>query len=260
MSFVDTHTHLFAGDFDADREAVVCAAVEAGVDRLVLPSTDLSNHRRMIDMVKAYPPFCRGAVGLHPTSIEEGTDLGAELEGVDRLLREAEIPYVAVGEVGLDRYWSTERFADQVEALRFQIDLSLRWGLPLILHTREAFPEMFRVLDAYKGKGLRGVFHGFQGTADDYRRTQEYGRFWIGIGGALTFKNSPLPETVRHMDLRDIVLETDAPYLAPHPYRGKRNQSAHIPLIARKLAEATGLPPEEVEAVTTENARALFTL
>lgn len=258
MYYIDTHAHLFDSAFDADRESIVGEAVENGVLKMILPAIDSASHEKLISTVRQYPDYCFAAMGLHPTSVNEMQDYGKELETVRQYLDVRPVPFVAVGEIGLDLYWRRDRLEEQTAALHYQIELALEHSLPVILHTRDAFDEMFRILKQYAGSSLRGVFHGFSGTVDDYHTITEIGGFLCGIGGTVTYKNCPLAETVRLMDLNDIVLETDAPYLTPVPYRGKRNKSAYIPLIAGKISELKNIPIETVASLTSENAKTLF--
>lgn len=199
-------------------------------------------------------------MGLHPTSINDNPRFRDDLEQVARYLASPPegIRFCGVGEVGLDLYWSRDFLAEQQEALRFQAELSLQYGLPLVIHTRDAWDEMCELLETFRGRGLRGVMHSFCGTAAHYRRIKAAGDFLLGIGGTVTYKKSELPATLREIPLSDLVLETDSPYLPPVPYRGKRNESAYVTLVAAKLAELYGATPDEVAAVTTRSALRMF--
>lgn len=256
MKFVDTHTHLFASEFDEDRDAVMTRCLEQGVDTLILPAIDSETHAAMLACCQQWS-CCNAALGLHPTSV--GANYKEELSVVQSLM--ATNDFVAVGEIGLDLYWSKEFLTEQEEALHVQIEWALQKGKPVILHTRDAFPEMERALKRYEGRGLRAVFHGYSGDVDQYRRLEAMDcTFYYGIGGVVTFKKASLAEVVSEMSLSKIVLETDAPYLTPVPYRGKRNESGYIPLIAARIAEIKGVSLEEVAAATTKNANFLFNL
>lgn len=202
-------------------------------------------------------------MGLHPTSVNGNPRWREELDRVERLLQEPPAgipPFCAVGEIGLDLYWSRDYRAEQTEAFRRQIELALAIGLPVAVHTREAWPETLALLDDYRGRGLRGVFHAFSESPETYRALKETGDFLFGIGGVVTFKKSRLADTVRAMELDDLVLETDAPYLTPAPHRGRRNEPAYVRYVCEKVAALKGLSPEEVAAATTRNAARLFGL
>ncbi|MCC8088331.1 MAG: TatD family hydrolase [Rikenellaceae bacterium] len=258
MYFIDTHTHLFDERFDDDRADVIFRAVDNGVKNFILPATDTDTHEKVICVVREFPGICYAMMGLHPTSVNDNSRYRSDLQIVEKYLDDKPIDFIAVGEIGLDLYWSKDYLAQQEEALRFQLDLALKHALPVSLHVREAFAEIFRVLDDYAGKKLKGVFHSFSGTIDDYRRIKSLGDFKVGISGPVTYKKSPLPEVLEYIPLEDIILETDAPYLPPVPYRGKRNESAYLPLIARKIAEIKEVTVDIVAEATTANAKKLF--
>jgi TatD DNase family protein len=252
---IDTHAHLYTEEFDSDRREVVTRAVECGVSRLVIPSTDMNDFEAMMTLCRDYPAICFPAAGLHPVSVN--ADYETELTFLEK---QFEINrFVAVGEIGIDCYWSMDFIEQQRDAFERQIKLSERLRLPIIIHARNSFNEIFAILDRVHNSNIRGVFHGFSGGRDEYLKIKEYGGFKIGVGGALTFKNSKLPQTLEIIPIADIVLETDAPYLTPHPYRGRRNESAYIPIIAQKIAELKNLYLDEVDAITTANANELFT-
>ncbi len=261
MKLIDTHSHLYDEAFDTDRETVFARAVEAGVERLLLPAIDSESHARLFDLCRRHPDRCFPMVGLHPTSINENPRWREELALVERYLAappEGIARWYGVGEIGLDFYWSRDAQAEQVETFRRQIELSLTYGLPIAVHVRDAWPETLEVMRAYRGRGVRGVFHAFSGGLEAYRELRTLGEFRFGIGGAVTFKKSPQAEVVREMELGDMVLETDCPYLTPVPHRGERNESAYVRLVCEKVAELKGLTPEEVAATTTATAQALF--
>lgn len=255
IEFIDTHTHLFEPEFAEDREMVVQRAVEAGVKTLCLPCITESSLSRMEEMCAAFPGICYPMIGLHPTELGDDYQtvldrMYKELKGCDR--------YIAVGEVGLDLYWDDTRKNGQLDAFRQQIEWAAETGLPLTIHSRSAFDDLYRVMDDSRSKGLTGVFHCFSGDADEARKLLSFNGFCLGIGGVVTYKKSTLPSVLADVPLERVVLETDSPYLAPVPRRGKRNESSYIPFIAQKLAEIYGCSVEEVAAVTTENARRLF--
>ena len=255
--YVDTHAHIFDADFDSDRAETVARALAAGVKKIVLPAVDSHSHRAMIDTVRQFPEVCHAAIGMHPTSVNENTKWRDELQIVRNLLKEPPVKWCAIGEVGLDLHWSTSSLTEQCQALVIQMQLAIEYDLPLILHVRDAWNEIFPLLEPLHGQ-IRGVFHSFQGTLKDYRQIQELGNFAVGIGGFITYKNSSTVKVVEQIPIEDIVLETDAPYLTPVPFRGTRNESAHIPVIAAKIAEIKGIPVEEVMRATTARAQSIF--
>jgi len=251
--FIDTHTHLYDAQFDEDRPEMIARALAAGVERMYLPNCDSGTLAAMQQLCAAFPDHCFPMMGLHPCSVKE--DYKKELELVQHELKTGK--YVGVGEIGLDYHWDTTFVAEQQEAFRLQTDWAIALDLPIIIHTRKSLEDGIAIVREKQQGSLKGIFHCFGGTVEEAKEIIELG-FYIGIGGVLTFKNSTLPETLSQIDLRHIVLETDAPYLAPVPYRGKRNESAYIPLIAHKLAETKNCPVETVAAITSENARKLF--
>ncbi len=256
MILCDTHSHIFDDAFDADRAEVVRRATESGVERIILPAIDSESHSRLIDTLHAFPEVCRGAMGVHPTSLT-AENVEAELEEVRRLLDCGE-EWVAIGEIGLDYYWSTDHTEAQHRALRCQLDWSLERGLPVIIHTREAWDDMTALLEEYSGRGLRGVMHAFCGTVDHYERIRRTGDWVFGIGGVVTYKKGGVAEVVAQMELADLVVETDAPYLPPVPYRGKRNEPAYVIHTAHRIAEVLGVSIAEVARHTRENAKRIF--
>lgn len=263
MRLIDTHSHLYDEAFDTDRDEAFARAVDAGVERLLLPAIDSESHARLFDLCRRHPDRCFPMIGLHPTSINENPRWREELALIEHYLDappEGIGRWWAVGEIGLDLYWSRDAQADQTEAFRCQIDLALRHGLPISVHTRDAWPEMLELMHSYRGCGIRGVFHAFSGTVETYRALRELGDFRFGVGGVVTFKKSKVADIVQEMDLADIVLETDCPYLTPVPHRGERNESAYVHLVCEKIAELKGLAPDEVAAATTATACALFGL
>lgn len=269
MNLTDTHSHLYDEAFDDDREEAFARAEEAGVKRLVLPAVDSESHERLFDLCRRHPAACVPMMGLHPTSVNENPRWREELDLVEKYLAtppEGIARFCAVGEIGLDYYWSKEHVAEQIEAFVSQCRLAARLGLPVAIHTRDAWEDMVRIIALEtkaarnKGQQLRGVFHAFAEGIETYRRLKALGDFVFGIGGVVTFKKSRLPDVVKEMDLEDIVLETDCPYLTPAPYRGKRNESAYVRFVCEKVAELKGLTPEEVAAATTANAIRIFGL
>ncbi len=261
MKLIDTHSHLYEPEFDADREEALARAADAGVCRLLLPAIDAQSHERMFDLCRRHPDRCTPMMGLHPTSVNDNPLWQEELTRVEEYLHhppEGIARFCAVGEIGLDLYWSRDFREEQIEAFRRQIDLALEGGLPIAVHVREAWPETLEVVESYRGRGLRGVFHAFSDGVETYRRLKECGEFLFGIGGVVTYKKSRIADVVREMQLGDLVLETDCPYLTPVPHRGERNESAYVRYVCAKVAELKGLAEEEVAAATTANAVRMF--
>lgn len=255
IEFIDTHTHLFEPEFAEDREAVVQRAVEAGVKTLCLPCITEASLSRMEEMCAGFPGICYPMIGLHPTEL--GDDYQAVLDRMYKELKGNDC-YIAVGEVGLDLYWDDTRKNEQLDAFRQQIEWATETGLPLAIHSRNAFDDLYKVMDDNRSKGLTGVFHCFSGDAEEARKLLSFDGFYLGIGGVVTYRKSTLPSVLADVPLERVVLETDSPYLAPVPRRGKRNESSYIPFVAQKLAEIYGCSVDEVAAVTTDNARRLF--
>lgn len=262
MRLIDTHSHIYVADFDADRDEAFARAREAGVVRQLLPAIDAQSYERLFATCRAYSGYCVPMMGLHPTSVNDNTRWREAVRQVETYLTAPPpgVRFCAVGEIGLDFYWSDGFRAEQTEALRLQIEAALRHDLPISVHTRNAWPEMTELIETYRGRGLRGVFHAFTDTATTYRRLRACGDFAFGIGGVVTFKNSTLAQVVRQMNPDDLLLETDCPYLAPVPYRGRRNEPAHVALVCDAVALATGLTPAEIAARTSLRATRMFGL
>ena len=253
---IDTHSHIFSEEFKEDLSEVIARAKEIGVEKIFMPNIDDTSVEDMLNVCQAYPDYCFPMIGFHPTSVE-GPDAIYKVREMKKRLVEGH-PYIAVGEVGLDLYWDKTWLKEQQLILDEQIQWALEWNLPLVIHCREAFPELFQVLEPYKHTGLTGVFHSFTGTVDEARELMDYSRFMIGINGVVTFKKSTLPEVLQEVPLTKLVLETDSPYLAPVPFRGKRNETSYVKRVAVKLAELYGIEIGEVERQTTENALKVF--
>ena len=253
---IDTHSHIFSEEFKEDLSEVIARAKEIGVEKIFMPNIDDTSVEDMLNVCQAYPDYCFPMIGFHPTSVE-GPDAIYKVREMKKHLVEGH-PYIAVGEVGLDLYWDKTWLKEQQLILDEQIQWALEWNLPLVIHCREAFPELFQVLDPYKHTELTGVFHSFTGTVDEARELMDYSRFMIGINGVVTFKKSTLPEVLQEVPLTKLVLETDSPYLAPVPFRGKRNETSYVKRVAVKLAELYGMEIGEVERQTTENALKVF--
>jgi len=253
MHFIDTHTHLFLPEFDSDRSQVVENAKNNGVKKLLLPNVDSSTSESLKSMVRLFPEYCIPMAGLHPTSVNE--NYKSELNKVEKFLAENEV--CAIGEIGIDLYWDRTYIKEQEEVFRYQIDIAKNNNLPIVIHARDSFDEIFQIMNDVDDEKLNGVFHAFTGNEEQAQRIINWG-FKIGLGGILTFKNSGLDKVVNTIDINHIVLETDSPYLAPVPKRGKRNESSYIKYIAQKLAEIKNISIDEVARITTKNAEQLF--
>ena len=255
MILIDTHTHLYLNAFNNDREEVVARALVDGVKYMLLPNIDSSSVKGMQALCDRFPENCFPMMGLHPTSVKG--NFREELKMVEDLL--ASNNYFGVGETGIDLYWDKTWYREQVEAFNRQIDLAIAYDLPLIIHARESFTEIFRVLENRDTGGLRGVFHCFTGDVGQAKHATALD-FKLGIGGVLTYKNSGLDQVVSEIGLNELILETDAPYLSPVPHRGKRNESAYVLHVAEKLSEILNISIEEVAEATTHNASELFNM
>ncbi|MDR1054799.1 MAG: TatD family hydrolase [Prevotellaceae bacterium] len=253
--YIDTHTHLFAKEFDNDRDEVIRRAQEAGVERFILPDIELSSFEVMMKLAEKYPCICLPTIGLHPTSVN-AENYKAELDFVHKTIDKHK--FAAVGEIGIDCYWTMDYVEQQRIVFEAQLRMAAERDLPVIIHARNSFHEIFAILDKLMFLNIRGVFHSFSGTHADYEKIKSYKNFKIGIGGIVSFKNGGIAGVVENIPLDDIVLETDSPYLAPVPYRGKRNESAYIPLIVRKIAEIKGVKEDTLARYTADNARELF--
>lgn len=255
MKFIDTHTHLYLPEFDADRDEMIGRAAECGVSKLLMPNIDSQSLDSMLSVSDKYKNICYPMIGLHPTSVQN--DDNSFLESFERILRDHS--FVAIGEIGIDLYWDRTHLKEQTEVFRRQIRLAIETELPAVIHSREAIPEIISVLEEFRGEELKGVFHAFSGTADDAKKITGMG-FVLGIGGTITFKNSKLNEIIPVAGIENIILETDSPYLAPVPYRGRRNESSYIPLINKKLAEILNMDEDSTASVTFDNSCRLFNI
>ena len=253
MQLIDTHTHLYVEAFDEDREQVIRSAFEAGVEHFVIPAIDSSYTERMYALEKSFPDNMHLMAGLHPCHVKE--NVAAELDKVKKQLQERN--FCAVGEIGIDLYWDKTFLKQQQEAFAVQIEWAKAYQLPIVIHCRAAFDEIFEILEAHQAQDLFGVFHCFTGTLEQAKRAIDL-NFKLGIGGVVTFKNGKIDQFLNKLPLTSIVLETDAPYLSPKPFRGKRNETAYLPLILDKIAECYSQSREDIAAVTTQNAKALF--
>jgi TatD DNase family protein len=255
MQLIDTHTHLYLPEFDTDRDEVVNRAVGEGVSKMLMPNIDIQSVDHMLSLVNRYPGICYPMIGLHPTSVKK--DYLIQLETLETIALNHK--FVAMGEIGIDLYWDKTFLKEQLISFRRQIAFASDKDLPVVIHSREAFPEVFTVLEEFKGKVLKGVFHAFSGSIKDAERAVSMG-FKLGIGGIVTFKNSGLDKIVKEIGPENLILETDSPYLAPVPYRGKRNESSYICIINRKLSEIFGMSEEETGSITFLNSTLLFNL
>ena len=253
MKLIDTHTHLYVEAFDEDRDEVIKKAIEKGVDRFYLPSIDSSYTIRMLDLEKKYPDHIRLMMGLHPTYVKE--NYKDELSHVHEYL--AEHDFAAVGEIGIDLYWDQSFLKQQQEAFSLQIQWAKERQLPIVIHCRDAFDEVFEVLEGHRGNDLTGIFHCFTGTKEHADRAIGL-NLKLGIGAVVTFKNGKIDQFIDQVSIDDIVLETDSPYLAPAPYRGKRNQSEYLVYVLKKLSEIHQISEEEIAVITSKNALTVF--
>lgn len=253
MNLIDTHSHIYAEQFQDDRAAVMQRIRNAGIEKVYMPNIDGDSIPAMMEMEKNYPDLCVPMMGLHPCHVTQ--NYRDQLAEVENWLNSR--PFVAVGEIGIDLYWDTSLQEEQTIAFREQINLAKSHNLPIVIHCRNSYHEIVQVLEEENDEKLWGIFHCFTGTAEEGQRVIELG-FYLGIGGIVTFKNAGLNEEVAQLPLDKLVLETDSPYLAPHPKRGKRNESGFLPYIAEKIAEVHNTPVERVAEVTTANANKIF--
>ena len=255
MQFIDTHTHIYDEAFTGEEDEIILQAKEAGVTVMLQPDVDSRERDAMFTLVDRHPGELYAMLGLYPGSVDKGWR-----DEIDAMLRYRDRKVVALGEIGLDYHYGAEFAAEQREAFRVQLELAAQMDLPVNIHLREATEDFFRILDDCRGLRLRGSLHAFSGSFESFQRVQKYGEWYVGIGGVVTFKKASLAETVRRIPLERIILETDSPYLTPTPYRGRRNESAYIPLIAEKIAGLKGIDVSEVAEVTTASARRLFNI
>lgn len=254
--YIDTHTHLFDSAFDEDRTAIVQKAIDTGVERMLLPNIDVDTIDAMHALAKEYPNNCFAMMGLHPGSIKE--DWEDRLVVVKKYLFSQK--YVAVGEIGMDLYWDKTFVNEQAQAFRIQVEWAKDLGLPIAIHARDAFDEIFEILDEINDERLSGVFHCFTGDVDQAKHALSYGDFKLGIGGVLTYKKAGLDQVLEDIELKHLILETDSPYLPPVPYRGKRNESSYLVHIAERLTDIYNVSLKRIEEETTKNALELFSL
>lgn len=255
MKFIDTHAHLYLSQFDSDIDMCIERAQQSGVSKVILPNIDVDSLESMIALHEHNPAMFYPLLGLHPTHVDNSFE--EKLEKLFEMFDKHS--FAGIGEIGIDLYWDKTYFIQQQEAFRRQIMFALGKDLPLVIHARDSLDEIFEILNEINSSHFKGVFHAFSGNTKQAQKVVDMG-FLLGIGGVLTFKNSHLPEVVSNIDLNHIVLETDSPYLAPVPHRGKRNESSYIPLIANKIAEIKERSLEEVAEKTTYNAVKIFNI
>jgi TatD DNase family protein len=254
MELIDTHAHLYASEFNHDRDSIINEAIKSGITKMVLPAIDSEWHEPMIELAERYPGHLFPMMGLHPTSVNK--DYKNELSVAERYISQGSL-FFGIGEIGIDLYWDKTYVDEQVDAFITQINWAKQLNRPVVIHTRDSMDFTLNLLEPLVDGHLRGIFHCFGGTPEQAQRVMDMG-FLLGIGGVVTFKNGKLGPVLQHTGLNHIVLETDCPYLAPVPYRGKRNESKYLHLIAGKMAEILNISREEVANVTTRNAIELF--
>ena len=257
MQFIDTHSHLYSSQFDEDRTQAINDAISAGVSTILLPNISSEYTKGMLEVCGEFPENCFPMMGLHPCDVNED-NIEGELLHLEQELAKGK--YIAVGEIGLDLYWDKTKLEIQKKAFIHQIELAKKYKLPIAIHVRDSFAEAIEIIEKLNDESLSGVFHCFTGRVEDAQRVINLGDFYLGIGGVLTFKNSGLDKTIAKIELQNLILETDAPYLAPAPFRGKRNESKYIVNIAEKLAEVQQIDIDHVARITTLNAKKLFGL
>lgn len=253
MIITDTHTHLYSEAFDQDRQDMIKRAIDANVKRFFIPAIDSTYTDAMLQLEKDFPDHVFLMMGLHPTHVKD--NYKEELGHVEEMLSSRK--FYAIGEIGIDLYWDKTTLGLQIEAFRHQINLAKKYKLPIVIHCREAFNEIFEVLKQETSEDLYGIFHCFTGNIEQAKQAIAY-NMKLGIGGVVTFKNGKIDQFINQIDLKHIVLETDSPYLAPKPYRGKRNESSYINKVLEKLSELYGISKEEIAHITTQNSKDVF--
>ncbi len=250
---IDTHSHIYSEDYNDDIEEVLQNAYNNDVKKIVLPNIDSGTIKRLLDLSNAYPHVCYPLIGLHPTSVQK--DYKEELSVVEYWLDKQK--FYGIGEIGIDLYWDRTFFEEQKEAFRHQIRLAKSRNLPIVIHVRESFNEVYEIVKDEQNGSLKGIFHCFSGDETEAKKIVDLG-FLLGIGGVVTYKNSNLGQFLKKTEINNLVIETDAPYLSPEPKRGKRNESSYLVYVAQKLAEIYQIPFKEVAEITTANSRRLF--
>ncbi|MBA4408409.1 MAG: TatD family hydrolase [Bacteroidota bacterium] len=250
---IDTHSHIYSTDFIHDLDEVIQRAYSNDVRKIILPNIDSSSVKNLLNLVDTYPHICFPLMGLHPTSVNH--DYQDELQVVEYWLKKRK--FYGIGEIGIDLYWDKSFLDEQTHAFRFQLELARQYQLPVVIHVRDSFDEVYHVLSEIIDDNLRGVFHSFSGTAEQAGMVINLG-FKIGVNGIITFKKSGLDEVIKQIDPSNLIIETDSPYLTPSPFRGKRNESSYLVYIAQKIADLHQMTVGEIARITTENARNLF--
>lgn len=251
---IDTHSHIYLDDFDPDRDLIIERAQKAGISGILLPNIDAGSIEAMLHTEQQFPGVCKAMMGLHPTSVK--TDYKEQLIVMEQWLTRRR--FIGIGEIGMDLYWDKTFIEEQKEVLSIQLRWAMELDLPVVIHTRDAFPEIFEVFDKVYDPRLKGVFHSFSGSLKDAQKILAMPGFYLGINGVVTFKKSHLPELLAQTGIDRLLLETDAPYLAPVPHRGKRNEPAFMTHTRDKIAEISGFSPQEVDKITSHNAEKLF--
>ena len=257
MNFIDTHTHLFASEFDNDIDIVIKNALDNGISKMLLPNIDSTTTKKMLQLCDNYPNNCYPMVGLHPCSIKKD-NLEKEISHVEQMLSQNK--FIAVGEIGLDLYWDKSNLDLQKIAFESQIELAKKYQLPIVIHVRDSFDEAIEIVERLNDYNLSGVFHCFTGNLEEARRIINLNNFYLGIGGVVTFKNGGINKIINQVSLDRIILETDSPYLSPTPFRGTRNESKYLLNIAHKMAELYNVDLKDIAEKTTKNAIDLFLL
>ena len=254
--FIDTHTHIYLKDFMEDRNEIIQECAKAKVDKLLLPNIDSGTIEEVVKLSNDYKNICFPMVGLHPCYVSQ--DFNKELAILKPYIEKCNP--IAIGEIGIDLYWEKSTFEVQKKAFIEQINWAEEFNLPIVIHARDSYQEIFQILDYLKKDNLKGVFHCFSSNLDDAKKILDYGGFKLGIGGVVTFKNSGLDKVLKEIEIENLILETDSPYLAPTPFRGKRNKSSYIPLIANKLSDIYEISIEEIGNITSINAAKIFNI
>ncbi len=254
--YIDTHTHIYLKDFNEDRKGIIRECIDSGVNKLLLPNIDKSSIIDVIKTCEVYKDICYPMVGLHPCYVKDSYK--NDLNYLKPFIKS--IKPIAIGEIGIDLYWEKSNLEIQRKAFIAQINWAKEFKLPIVIHARDSYNEIFEVLDQENDENLKGVFHCFSSSLKDAESILNYGGFKLGIGGVVTFKNSGLDKVVKKIDIKNIVLETDSPYLTPTPFRGTRNKSSYIPIIANKLSDIYGISSEEIGNITSKNAKEIFNI
>lgn len=252
---IDTHCHIYLEEFDKDRQEMISRAESEGVNHFLMPAIDSGSHEKLLTIESQNPGKCLAMIGLHPCSVNE--DFESELAQIEKFLLKRR--FVAIGEIGLDFYWDKSKVEEQIRSFQIQIEWALKFKLPLVIHSRDSLNECIKLVRQNQNGNLKGVFHCFSGTIDQAREITDLG-FYLGIGGVVTFKNSGLDKVIKDVEMKHIVVETDSPYLAPVPFRGKRNECSYLKYVVKKLADIKVVSEETIAKITTQNAKELFSI